>query len=165
MNPLTLSNNGLRHLQSGVSIITAIFLLLLFSGLAAFMASLVSSSHISSAQDAIGARTYQIAQAGVDWGLFQLDPNGDTAALPDCFATNTTALPTAIPGYTVSVACTRYPLAPAVSYDEAGRTIRIFEITATATAVGSSPVVVERQASVRVEKCRDASLLVAPFDC
>ena len=151
--------------QSGASIITAIILLLLFSGLAAFMASLVSSSNITSAQDVIGARTYQVAQAGVDWGLFQLDPNGDTAALPDCFATNTTTLPTVTPGYAVSVACTRYPLAPAISYAEAGRTIRVFEITATVTAVGSSPVVVERQASARVEKCRDATILGAPFDC
>ena len=92
--------------QRGVSIITAIFILLLFAALAAFMASLVSTAHITSAQDVQGARAYQAAQAGVEWGLFQLDPNGDAAALPTCFAA--TVL-TAIPGYSVSVACTRYP--------------------------------------------------------
>jgi MSHA biogenesis protein MshP len=149
--------------QRGVSIITAIFILLLFAALAAFMTSLVSTAHITSAQDVQGARAYQAAQAGVEWGLFQLDPNGDVAGLPACFATNPAVL-TSIPGYSVSVSCTRYP-GVGTSYAEAGRTIRIFEISATATATGSSPVTVERQVRARIEKCRDAKITAAPYDC
>lgn len=153
--------------QSGASIISAIFILLLFAALAAFMANLVSTANITSAQDVQGARAYQAAQAGVEWGLYQLDPNGAAAALPGCFAINPTVLPTAaIPGFTVSVLCTPFPGA-VTSYAEAGRTIRIFEIVATVTITNAlvPPAAVERQVTVRIEKCRDATIVAAPFDC
>lgn len=150
-----------KRYQRGVSIISAIFLLLLFAAIAAFMVSMTSTANITSSQDVVGARTYQAAQAGVEWGLYQLDPNGGTATLPSCFA-NTTL--NQVAGYSVAVVCTPYPGA-ATSYAEAGRTIRIFEISAIATATGSSPVTVERAATVRVEKCRDSTIAVAPFDC
>lgn len=151
--------------QSGASIISAIFMLLLFAALAAFMANLVSTANVTSAQDVQGARAYQAAQAGVEWGLYQLDPNGAAAALPGCFAPAT--LPAAAnPGFTVGVTCTPFPGA-ATSYAESGRTIRIFEIVATATVTGAlvPPAAVERQVTVRVEKCRDATIVAAPFDC
>jgi MSHA biogenesis protein MshP len=157
-----------RSRQRGVSIISAIFMLLLFAAIAAFMVSMVSTANITSAQDVQGARAYQAAQAGVEWGLFQMDPNGSTAALPDCFAPSPTVLPAAaIPGFSVSVLCTSYPLASATSYAEAGRTIRIFQFVATATVAGAlvPPAAVERQVTVRVEKCRDSTILAPPFDC
>ena len=69
--------------QRGVSIISAIFMLLLFAALAAYMVSLSSSANITSAQDVQGARAYQAAQAGLEWGLLQvLDPGNATVVAP-----------------------------------------------------------------------------------
>lgn len=73
-----------RPWQRGVSVITAIFLLLLMAVLAAAIANMVSTSHVNLAADIGGARAYQAARAGVEWGIFQLDPNAQGAALPAC---------------------------------------------------------------------------------
>lgn len=69
-----------RPWQRGVSVITAIFLLLLMAVLAAAIANMVSTSHVNLAADIGGARAYQAARAGVEWGIFQLDPNAQGAA-------------------------------------------------------------------------------------
>lgn len=150
-----------RQRQAGMSIIMAIFLLLLFAAISAFMVSLISTAHVTSAQDVEGARTYQAARAGVEWGMYQLDPDGLTSTLPGCFAA--TAL-NQIPNYAVNVSCTPFPGA-ATSYQEAGRQVRVYEIVATATPVSFRAPGVERQISVTVEKCRDPAVVAAPFDC
>lgn len=151
-----------RRRQRGVSIITAIFLLLLFAALAGFMATLLTSSNMTSAQDVQGMRARQAASAGVEWGLFQLDPNDASAGLPACFASPTTL--NQVPGFTVQVSCTPSPSA-AGSYTEANRTLRIYRIVATATAVGGGPVTIERQLAATIEKCRDPGVTAAPFGC
>lgn len=147
-----------RH-QRGVSIITAIFMLVLFAALAALMASLVNTANVTSAQDIQGARAYQAAQAGVERGLFQLDPDGTGTANPDCFAD--IVLPVAaIPEFTVVVSCGKS------DYNEAGRSIRIYLITATARSIAASPVTIERQVSASIEKCRpEVQNAAAPYDC
>lgn len=147
--------------QRGISIVMAIFLLLLFGLIAALMATMLSTASMTEAQDIEGARTYQAARAGIEWGVYQLDPNATKSDLPDCFSPATL---TAIPGYSVRVACAPYPGA-ATTYQEGSRTIRIFQITATATSVAARPPGVEREIVVTVEKCRDTSVTVAPFDC
>lgn len=139
-----------RPQQSGVSVIAGIFLLLLMAVLAAVMANLVSTSHVNMAADIGGVRAYQAARAGAEWGMFQLDPNAQSAGLPNCVNGALT-----VPGYGVAVSCT------ARDYTEAGRQIRIYRITSVATAPG-----IERQIEVTVEKCRDpVSITAAPFDC
>lgn len=175
MNRLFQKNRATPRHQSGASIITAIFLLLLFAALAAFMASMVSTANVTSALDVQGVRAYQAARAGVEWGIYQLDPNSSGAALPGCFASPTILPAAAIPGFSVSVACTLFPsagtncTAPSPTaefcYQEAGRQVRIYQITATAMATGSSPVTVEREVMARVEKCRDPAITAQPFDC
>lgn len=150
-----------RSAQRGISIVMAIFLLLLFASIAAFMASLMSSSHISSAQDLEGSRAYQAARAGVEWGLYQLDAPGSVPGLPPCFATTTL---TQIPNYSVNVTCTPYPGA-STFYQEGSRTIRIFQVTATATSIGGRPPTVERVVEVIAEKCRDTLIGAPPYDC
>lgn len=150
-----------RSRQRGVSIIVAIFLLLLFASIAGFMASLTATAHVTSAQDLESSRAYQAARAGVEWGLYQLDPEGTGAALPACFATTVLAQ---IPNYSVSVSCTPYPGA-ATSYQEGSRTVRMYRIAATATATNFRSPGVERMVSVTAEKCRDSLVTAAPFDC
>jgi MSHA biogenesis protein MshP len=138
-----------RTQQSGLSIIAGIFLLLLMAVIAAVMVSQVSTSNVNMAADIGGARAYQAARAGAEWGMFQLDPNAQAAALPPCV----NGAP-AIPGYAVAVNCV------VQNFTEAGKQIGIYRITSVATAPG-----IERQVEVTVEKCRDAAIVAAPFDC
>lgn len=163
---------SLLRAQAGVSILAAIFLLLLFAGLAALMANFRSVSELTSAEDVLGIRANLAARSGVEWGLFQVMapntiPASATAALPDCPASPTVfaALP-AFPGYTVTVTCTQYPAAAAVpNYLEEGtRRLRIYYLVATATVAGPAGTI-ERQIEATVEKCRDSASVTSPFDC
>ncbi|UCV19884.1 hypothetical protein [Ferribacterium limneticum] len=141
--------------QRGVSIITGVFLLLLMSVLAAVIANVVSTSHVNLAADIGGARAYQAARGGAEWGMYQLDPNAQSAGLPACFPNATQP----IPGHTVTVSC--------LSWDttEGSRQLRIYRITSQATATGVKAPGIERQVQVTVERCRDPAITVAPFDC
>ena len=51
---------------------SAIFLLVILAGLAAFLVHISTTQSITSAQDIQGARAYHAARAGVDWGLYQV---------------------------------------------------------------------------------------------
>jgi MSHA biogenesis protein MshP len=148
-----------RHRQRGVSIIAAIFLLLLFAALAAFMVSMTSTANMTSAQDVQGVRAYQAAQAGVEWGLFQLDPNDTAVALPACFANTTLGQ---IPGFSVAVSCVRYGI-----FTEGGGTVAVYQIIARATVPGAAvpPAAVEREAEARVAKCLNAAVGPRIFNC
>lgn len=156
------SSFAIASRQSGISLVAAIFLLLLMAGLAAFMASIISATQINSAADVAGSRAYQAARAGVEWGMFQLDPNGSSSGLPSCAAA--TGNLTAIAGHAVTVSCQAYP-SDTTFYQEGSRQVRIFRIVARATAVGVRPPGVEREVTVTIGKCRDPAQAVAPFDC
>lgn len=143
-----------RSRQQGVSIITAIFLLLLFAGLAAAMVSVVSTAHVDLATDIGGARAYQAARAGAEWGMYQLDPNAQSSVLPTCVSGTP-----AIPNHTVTVSC------QSSDYTEAGRQLRIFRISSKAVPVGVKAPGIERWVEVTIEKCRDASVTSPPYEC
>lgn len=148
--------------QRGVSLVAAIFLLLLMAGLAAFMANILSVTHVNLAADIGGSRAYQAARAGVEWSMFQLDPNAQSSGLPTCASASGTI--NTIPDHTVVVSCTEYPSSSTV-YQEGSKQIRIFRIVSTATALGAKAPGVERQVVVTVEKCRDSLVIAAPYDC
>lgn len=137
-----------------MSVIAGIFLLMLMAVLAAVMANIVSTAHVNMAADIGGSRAYQAARAGAEWGMYQLDPNAQAAALPDCVDGSP-----AIPGHTVTVTCA------STDHVEAGRNLRIYRITSQATANGVKAPGIERQVEVTVEKCRDPAITVAPYDC
>jgi MSHA biogenesis protein MshP len=122
--------------------------------LAAAIASIVSSSHVNMAADIGGARAYQAARAGAEWGMFQLDPNAQNSGLPACV--NGTP---AIPGHAVTVTCA------STNHTEGDRSIRIYRITSVATANNVRAPGIERQVEVTVEKCRDGAITAAPYDC
>lgn len=140
--------------QRGVSIITGIFLLLLMSVLAAVIANVVSTAHVNQAADIGGARAYQAARAGAEWGMFQLDPNAQSAGLPACVSGTAN-----VPGHTVTVTCQSWDAT------EGTRQLRIYRITSQASATGVKAPGIERQVEVTVERCRDPAITVAPFDC
>lgn len=157
---------GRPFLQRGVSIITAVFLLLLFAGLAALMANVISASHTTAAADLLGARAYQSARAGVEWGLFRtfqaLDGNTNIPAgscgvpvdLPNC---SVAAFPGGgLDGFQINVRCEPFPDAGGVYY-EGCRRVRIYRITATARGPGPLGQTVEREIQVTAERCMDAS--------
>ena len=143
-----------QRCQRGVSIITGIFLLLLMAVLAAVIASVVSTAHVNQAADIGGARAYQAARAGAEWGMYQLDPNAQAAGLPACV--NGTP---AIPGHAVTVTCQSFDAS------EGSRQLRIFRIVSQAVATGVKAPGIERQVEVTLEKCRDAAITSAPYDC
>lgn len=169
------SSFGPGKRQRGVSVITAVFLLLLFAGLAALMANVISTTHTTSAQDVLGAKAYQAARAGIEWGLYKVMENPDTTTavaatatcptavtLPNC---PTSAFPVAsLEGFSVNYQCEAYD-GTSGPYQEGCRRIRIFRLTATATGPGPGGTTIERRLQVTAEKCRDASSTVAPYDC
>lgn len=66
----------------GAGLVTAIFLLVVLAGLAVALVTLFGTQRQSAALDEQGARAYQAARAGIEWGLFQraANPAGYCAA-------------------------------------------------------------------------------------
>lgn len=115
--------------------ITAVFLLLLFAALGAFMVSMSSTQHASSATDVQGSRAYWAARTGIEWGAYQaLQP------APSCVATNNLSGPA---GLGITVQCTSSTYTEGANPDGAPRTVTVYQLTATAcsppTAAGSCP--------------------------
>lgn len=166
----TFRSSSPRLPQRGVSLIAAIFLLLLFAALAALMANFRNVSELTSAEDVLGTRAHFAARAGVERVMFAvMDPNTVPASaplpapaadgLPDCPASPLVlpALPQ-FPGFTVSVTCAQ------AAFDEGTRRLRISRIISTATVQGPAGVI-ERQIEATIEKCRDTASVTPPFEC
>lgn len=166
---LTLCNSGRSDVR-GFVLPSAIFLLVILAGLAAFLVNVSMTQSTMSAQDVQGARAYQAARAGIEWGLYRvLDPGNATVVapgapgwpnMPGCPAFTTLT----IEGFTVTVGC---PAAPQ-DYLEAGdtRSIRVFRLTATATlGVAGAANRVEREVEVTVSKCRARDGALPDYAC
>ena len=63
-------------MQSGFSLITAIFLLVILASLSAFIVTVSGVQQTSSALDVQGSRAYQAAHAGIEWASYQVLING-----------------------------------------------------------------------------------------
>ncbi|MES3021157.1 MAG: agglutinin biogenesis protein MshP [Pseudomonadota bacterium] len=118
---------GAPKRQRGLGLVTAVFLLVVLAGLAAALVSLFTVQQASSGLDVLGARTYQAARAGIEWGLYQ-----QLRAQPpstDCFASPTTfRLPQSgsLAALTVTVTCA------AAAGNALGNTTNRWTVTATA---------------------------------
>lgn len=108
--------------QRGFSIITAIFLVVVLAALGAFAVSMFRVQQTSAAFDELGARAYQAAQAGIEWGAWQVLRGPGTCAA----ATGSPALPGSLSPFTVTVACA------STTHTEAGTPVTIYRLTATA---------------------------------
>lgn len=91
-----------RPRNTGVGLITAIFLLVFLGGLGVALVGVFNAQQAASSADVLGARAYQAARADIEWGLFQKLRNNS------CVAESSFALPAtgALKGFTVTVACT-----------------------------------------------------------
>ena len=59
-------------MQSGFSLVTAIFLLVILASLGAFIVTISGVQQTSSALDVQGSRAYQAARSGIEWGTYQV---------------------------------------------------------------------------------------------
>ena len=58
-------------LQHGMGMVTAIIVLVMLAGIAAAVTRLSWTQQITSSEDLQGARAYQAAYAGTEWGMYQ----------------------------------------------------------------------------------------------
>lgn len=137
--------------SAGLGLVTAIFLLVVMAGLAVALVSISSAQHTASALDVQGARAYQAARAGIEWGLFKsMRPPGQ------CLPSASFQLPatSTLKDFAVTVTCVKIA-APSGGAPSLAR----FVITATACNQpaagacphpGNSPDYVERQLVVTI---------------
>jgi len=133
----------LASAQSGFSLISAIFLLVVIAALGTFAVTISTTQQQSAALDVMGARAYQAARAGIEWGAFQVLQNGSCVA-----ASPALTLPDTLAGFNVIVTCIPSPSNP---FDEAGTAVNMFQLISTATqGTATTPDYVERQMSVTI---------------
>ncbi|MGV3741837.1 MAG: pilus assembly PilX family protein [Burkholderiaceae bacterium] len=136
---------GYRRLQRGFSLISAIFLLVVLAGLGAAMLTISGAQQTGSALDIEGARAYQAARAGIEWGVHRV-VNAPAA----CFG-NASFKPQAptLASFTITVTCGRIETSGIV----------VFQIQSTACnqpvggicpGVGGNTYYVERQLQATV---------------
>jgi MSHA biogenesis protein MshP len=165
-------NPGPGARQRGLSLVTAIFLMVVLAMLGAFMVSVSGLQQSSSVLDVQGVRAYESARAGVEWGAWQaLDPNHaiGTAALPACPASPTNlTMAGSLSSFTVTVTCS------ATSTTEGNRNVGTYLIVATACnqpSAGSCPNgtpsggYLERQIQATLAKCKDPTAAGPKFTC
>lgn len=141
-----------RKVQRGFSLVTAIFLLVVIAALGTFAVTLSTTQQQSAALDVVGARAYQAARAGIEWGAYQAISNPAAINCPvGGAASNPVAMPAApstLAVFTVDVSCLGY--APV---SEASDTVTIYQMTSTATqGAVATPNYVERQMTVTIAK-------------
>ena len=144
-----------RKRSGGFSLISAIFLLVVVTLLGAYVATLSSNQHIAEALDVEGARAYQAARAGVDWGAWQIlqapaggfrtSCDGATYAAP--FSQPLAGLAGTLSGFAVQVQC------GSAATTEAGTNVRVCRMTVTASKGNlGSLFYVERQLQATLER-------------
>lgn len=166
--------NGISRLRArGFSLVTAIFLLVVLSALGAFMVVFTGLQQKTIEVDVQGVRAYYAARAGINWAMYRaLDPDNTIAPAQNAFAACPVATINTMAGtlapFTVVITCP----APPLDYTEGNRTIRVYQITATAcnqvTCPAATPAAgyVERSVIVTVAKCKDQDpAAVTPFRC
>lgn len=114
-----------RMRQSGISLITAVFLLVIFSALGIFMLTLSTTQEYTMTYGVRGARAYQAARAGIEWGAHHALNDGDcTTAMPRTLTLSSGGLA----GFSVDVSCTM------TTHTEKGLTFRVFTLDADAAS-------------------------------
>ena len=90
-----------RKFESGFSLVTAIFLVVVLAALGSFILTFFGLQQSSSIQDIQGARAYQAARAGIEWAAYQ------SLRSNSCAASTNPALTGNLSGFTATVTCTR----------------------------------------------------------
>ncbi len=139
-----------RNRIRGVSMVTAIFLILVIAVLGAYIASVATTQHTSGTLDLRGAQAYQAAHAGIQWGAYQVLRNNT------CTGTSSFALAGALAGFAVTVQCTDTTLPS--GYSENGVTRHIYRITSTGCSPPNATSCPGIQGGYYVERQLEATL-------
>lgn len=140
----------MRKIQRGFSLVSAIFLLVVIAALGTFAVTLSTTQQHSAALDVLGARAYQAARTGIEWGAYQVLPASAAAFASTCRTAGSNSqtlngLPNSLAGFTVTVQCS------ASSHIEAAATLWVYNLNSTATqGVAGTPDYVERQMTVTI---------------
>ncbi|BCA78666.1 pilus assembly protein MshP [Desulfuromonas sp. AOP6] len=129
MSMMTRSRN-----QKGYTLVNALFILVVLAALGAFMVTMSGVQSRTPVLALQGARAYQAAQAGIEWGIAQ-------SAAGVCTASSAFI----VEGFAVTLACTATPVS------EGTTTYNVYEISALAE-MGSygAPEYVSRRIEARV---------------
>ena len=92
-----------QRLQRGFTLVTAIFILVVLVSLAAAITLISTSQQLGSAADIQGAKAYQAARAGIEWGVYQV-----TRASTCSASTTFTLTPASLSDFTITVECTPF---------------------------------------------------------
>ena len=122
--------------QKGFSIITALFILLVLSVLGVFMVTLSGVQSRTALWALQGARAYQAARAGVEWGGYQALSAGSCVA----------STPLTVDGFDVTLACqAQGPVT------EGSQTYFVYQLTSLAEwKTYGNPEYISRQVTARV---------------
>ncbi len=75
--------------QSGFGLILAVFLIISLAAIGAYLLTISTAQVEAGVQDEQGARAYQAARTGIEWGAYQVLVVGGTFATTTCNATGT----------------------------------------------------------------------------
>lgn len=138
-----------RNRQTGAALMAAIFLLVVIGGLIAFLVRMSGLQHSSEALDVQGARAYQSARSGIEWGIYRV--LRDTS----CAASSSFGLGGDLTDFTVTVECADTPY---TEIDAAAKHVYSIRATACNRPVAGAcpgtvgPFYVERQLQALVDQ-------------
>jgi MSHA biogenesis protein MshP len=133
------------HRARGFVLVLALFLVVSLAAIGAYLLSVSNVQLESGVMDEQGARAYQAARAGLDWGAYRVLRNATCPA-----GTTTIALPVNLAGFYAEVTCTSFG-----AEIEGGAPVTTFRIVATGCnaspcASGTGATYAERQLQLTV---------------
>jgi len=123
--------------QSGFVLVLAVFMLVMLAAISAYLLTISNLQVQTGVQDELGARAYQSARTGIDWGAYQILRAPAQAFATACVAgtsTQTIALSGQLAGFSVAVTCQA-----GAAQTEGASTFRAYSITATGCNQASCP--------------------------
>jgi|SRR5581483_861228 len=117
-----------RRAESGFTMAAAVFLLVILALLGTVIVTVSGLQHTSSAIDVQGAKAYQAARAGIEWGAYELLAPGGPQTCPGG-NTNLSFGATTLSDFTTTVTCSPAPGSP---YSDGGNTVNVYTLIATA---------------------------------
>ncbi len=106
----------------GVSLISAVFVLVILGMVSGFMVSIFTMAMHGTTMSMEGSRAYFAARSGIEWGLRQMINDPSICPTP----TTLTLTQGAVKGFSVQVSCTATP------FNEGPHSFNIFEFIAVA---------------------------------
>ena len=131
--------------QHGFSLVAVIFLVTVLATGVVFIQRISNVSVATTTLAMQGARAWQAAQAGAEWGIYKVT-NGGCPAASSTFSLSEQSLS----GFNITVSCSD---SSADNYQEAGVTVTLFylEVLAESGVLGTSPDYVSRKITLTVE--------------